>query len=144
MLKAEIKPDVEYALREKRVVGAPLERVRIIAHIKANKWKAEWVEPNPGLVHYVESGQLVSTWRDHKAFLKEEEQQTHLRNQSVHDGYAKDSPVDRAMYCVFESVADDAQYYNGVLSGAPEAIARIKSRASLDPEKQSSAAYVDR
>jgi hypothetical protein len=28
-------------------------------HIRGNKWKAEWVDPNPGLVHYVESGQLV-------------------------------------------------------------------------------------
>jgi hypothetical protein len=48
MLKQEIKPGVEYALREKRVPGEPLQRVRITEHIRGNKWKAEWVEPNPG------------------------------------------------------------------------------------------------
>ena len=35
-------------------------------------------EPNPGLVHYVESGQLVATWKEHKAFLKEEDAEIRL------------------------------------------------------------------
>src|SRR3954463_14845873 len=120
MLKGQIKPGDEYAVREKRVVGGPLEHVRIVAHIRGNKWKAEWIEPNPGLVHYVESGQLVSTWRDRKAFLGERKHKARLKSQSEQDGYRKESPVDRALYCVFENVADDVQYYNGVLSGAAE------------------------
>jgi hypothetical protein len=144
MLKADIKPGAEYALREKRVIGAALERVRILAHIRGKKWKAEWVEPNLGLVHFVESAQLVSTWRDHKAFLKQEAQEARLKEQNVRDGYGKDSPVDRAIYDVFESVADDLQYYNGVLSGSPEAMARVKTRGGLDVNKRSPAGYVDR
>jgi hypothetical protein len=59
MLKAEIQPGIDYALREKRLVGAPFQRVRIIEHIRKNKWKAKWIEPNPGLVDYIESGQLI-------------------------------------------------------------------------------------
>src|SRR3954469_25166687 len=102
MLKGQIKPGDEYAVREKRVVGGPLEHVRIVAHVRGNKWKAEWIEPNPGLVHYVESRLLVSTWRDHKAFLAEEAQQERLKKQSEQDGYSKGSPLDTAMYCVFE------------------------------------------
>jgi hypothetical protein len=144
MLKAEIKPGNEYAVREKRVVGAPLERVRIVAHVRGNKWKAEWIEPNPGLVHYVDSGQLVAAWRDRKMFLKEEEHAARLKDQNVRDGYGKDSPVDRAMYCVFENVGDDVQYYNGVLSGSAEALERVRNRARVDVNRQSPYAYVDR
>jgi hypothetical protein len=56
VLKSEIKPRTDYAFREKRVPGAPFQRVRVIEHIRGNKWKAEWIDPNPGLVHY------VTTW----------------------------------------------------------------------------------
>ncbi|MGA2946804.1 MAG: hypothetical protein WA350_08495 [Candidatus Sulfotelmatobacter sp.] len=56
MLKSEINPRMDYALREKSAPDAPLQRVRIIEHIRGNKWKAEWVDPNPGLIDYVESG----------------------------------------------------------------------------------------
>jgi hypothetical protein len=67
MLKSSIKPGIEYALREKRAPRGELQRVRIIEHTRGNKWKAEWIEPNPGLVHYVESGQLVALWKEHRA-----------------------------------------------------------------------------
>ena len=144
MLKAEIKSGTEYAVREKRVVGGPLERVRVVAHVKGNKWKAEWIEPNPGLLHYVESRQLVCAWGDRKAFLKEEEQEARLKGQNDQNGYSKDSPVDRAMHCVFESLGDEIQYNNGVLSGSVEAIARVKNRARVEASKQSPYAYVDR
>ncbi len=49
MWKVEIKPGAEYALRERRIRGTPFQRVRIIEHIRGNNWKAEWVDPNPGL-----------------------------------------------------------------------------------------------
>jgi hypothetical protein len=45
---------------------------------------------------------------------------------------------------VFETVADDLQYYNGVLSGSPEAMARVKTRAGVDINRQSPAGYLDR
>ena len=34
MLKSEIQPGTDYALRERREIGAPLQRVRIIEHIR--------------------------------------------------------------------------------------------------------------
>jgi hypothetical protein len=70
MQKAEIKPRAEYAFREKRVPGSPIEHVRVLEPIRGNKWKTEWIEPNPGLVHYIESGQLLCLWKERKAFLK--------------------------------------------------------------------------
>src|SRR5213593_4471587 len=56
MLKSQIKVRHEYAFREKRRPGEPIQRVRIVEHVRGNKWKAEWIEPNPGLADYVESG----------------------------------------------------------------------------------------
>ena len=68
MSKSEIKPGLEYAMREKRLPGTPFQRIKIVEHIRGNRWKAEWIEPNPGLIHYVESGQLIVPWKGHKAF----------------------------------------------------------------------------
>jgi hypothetical protein len=41
-------------------------------------------------------------------------------------------------------VSDDLRYYNGVLSGSPEGMSRVKTRARVDVSKQSPAGYVDR
>ena len=48
MLKSEIKPRMEYAFREKHTPGTPFQHVRVIEHIRADKWKVEWIAPNPG------------------------------------------------------------------------------------------------
>ena len=48
MQKADIKVGGEYALRESRTPGTPLQHVRIVEHIRRNNWRAEWIEPNPG------------------------------------------------------------------------------------------------
>jgi hypothetical protein len=142
MWKAQIKPGTEYALREKR--DAPIQRVRIIEYVRGNRWKAEWIDPDPGLVHYVESGHLFAPWKEHKAVLKEEAARESLRQHSEQTGYRKDSPVDRALYEVFENVGDEVSYYNGVLSGEREAFERVKTRAGMDVNKQSPYAYVER
>lgn len=140
--KSWIQPGVEYAYREKRVPRAKLERVRVLERVRKTKWKAEWIEPNAGLVHYVESRQLVSTWKDHKSFLKQEEQELSIREDSARAGYRKDSPVDRALYEVFDSIGDDLSYYNGILSCEPEALARFKARIAADAHHQSPHGYV--
>ncbi len=64
MNKGAIKLGTEYAFREKRISAAPLQRIRILQHIRQNKWKAEWIEPNPGLTDYVESSQIVVPWKE--------------------------------------------------------------------------------
>lgn len=90
MLKAEIKVGLHCALREKRAPGAPLQRVRIIKHIRGNRWQVEWIEPNPGLVDYIESGQLIVPWKEHKAFLKEEDNAERLCEHNERCGYRAD------------------------------------------------------
>src|SRR5467141_1082953 len=110
MMKSEIKLQSEYAMREKRVPCTPFQRVRIIEHIRGNKWKAEWVDPNPGLVDYVESGQLVCLWKEHQAFLKEESDVQRLREHNERNGYSPESPLTKAVEQVFETVGDDIQF----------------------------------
>jgi hypothetical protein len=144
MLKSWITPGGEYALREKRAPRGEIQRVRVIEHVRGNKWKAEWIQPNAGLLQYVESGQLIATWHDLRAFLKEEDSQIKLKEQSEGDGYRMESLVDRAMYVVYESAGDELSYYNGTLSETQEAIARVKVRAQVDEGRHSPLPYVNR
>jgi hypothetical protein len=95
--------------------------------------EAEWIETSPGLVDYIDSGQLVVPWKEHKAFLKEEACAESLREHNQKIGYDENDPIARALYQVFESVGDDVSFYHGILSGRPEAIDRVKTRATMDP-----------
>jgi hypothetical protein len=130
--KAEIKPRTEYAFREKRVAGGPIERVRVLEHVRGNKWRTEWIEPNPGLVHYVESGQLLCPWKECKAFLKEEESRERLVKHNDEQGYSENSPIAHALYQVFESVGEsEVSFYKGILRASPEALDRVRTRAGM-------------
>lgn len=144
MLKSEIKPGVDYAFRETRAAGAPFQRIRIIQHIRGNKWRAEWIEPNPGLVDYVESGQLIVSWKEHKPFLKDEQNAERLHEHNERQGFQSSSPVAEAVEQVFESVGEHVPFRHGVLSGPPDAIGRVRVRAGVDPKADSSVGYIDR
>ena len=97
MQKADIKVGGEYALRESRTPGTPLQHVRIVEHIRRNKWRAEWIEPNPGLKDYVESRHLVAPWKQRKAFLRDEESEQRLREHHARVGTTDDSPFAMAV-----------------------------------------------
>jgi len=136
---------MECALREKRAPGTPFQRVRIIEHVRGNKWKVEWIEPNPGLVHYVESGQLIVPWKERKAFLKEEENIERLREYNEQNGYSgEESSIVRALYEVYESIRDGVDFYRGSLTGKPDAIARLRARTGTNVDKESYITFVDR
>ncbi len=142
MHKPDIAPDGQYALREKR--SAPIQQVRIIEHVRGNRWRAEWIDPNPGLVHYVESGHLLCLWKQLKAFLREESDADRLKQHNVECGWERESPVDSALYVVYENAGDTLSYYRGVLSSKPEPLERLKTRAGIPIEKSSPYAYTDR
>jgi len=144
MLKTEIKPGAHYAFREKRKPGTPFERVKVLEHTRGNKWKAEWIEPNPGLVHYVESGQLIAPWKEHRAVLKEEADRQRIDEYNDKQGYIFKSPITNALSEVFESVGEEVTFWSGCLSDKPEAIDRLKMRIGLKPGQHSIYAYVDR
>lgn len=144
MLKSEITPRTDYALREKRVSSAPLQRVRIIEHIRGNKWKAQWIDPNPGLIDYVESGHLICRWKEHKAFLKEEAGALRLRERNAELGYDPESPLTKAVEQVFETVGDEVHFYKGILSGSAEGLERVKLRAGLPSMANFPGSYTSR
>jgi len=144
MQKADIKVGGEYALRESRMPGTPLQHVRIVEHIRRNKWRAEWIEPNPGLKDYVESQHLVVPWKQRKAFLRDEESEQRLREHNARLGGTDDSPVTVAVGEVLASTGEQLMVLEGALISHPDALARVKERARLDPTKRSPVAYVDR
>lgn len=143
MLRSQIKSGVQYALRERGT--QELQRVKILTHIRGNKWKAEWIEPNPGLVHFVESGHLLVAWQDRKAFLQEEAAAATLREHNERQGFDRDSPLDNAVCEIFESTGEkEISFWRGELTGPPEAIERIRVRAAVEVGKNSPYAYIDR
>ncbi len=145
MLKAEIQPGEAYAIREIRSPGTPLQHIRILQHVRGSKWKAEWIDPNPGLVDYVESKDLIVPWKERKAFLRDEETEKRLEADNASQGYKADSPLDQAIGCVFESVGEKGlSYFRGVLSAPQDAVDRVKKRAGLEHAKPNPATYVDR
>lgn len=145
MLKSEIKVGQEYVLREGKGTGAPLQLVKIIQHVRGKKWKAEWFDPNPGLVDYIESQNLVVRWNEQKAFFRDEERARELCEDNERHGYKENSPLANVLYQVFESLGErDLSFYRGILSGRPEALDRIRERAAFDRNRTSAYAYVDR
>jgi hypothetical protein len=145
MQKSEIKVGKEYVLREERGPDAPLQRIKIIQHVRGKKWKAEWIDPNPGMVDYIESQKLVVSWKERKAFFRDEERSQQLRADNEGRGYREDSPLANVLYQVFESLGEkDVHFYRGCLSGRSEALDRVKVRANFSPKHNSELAYVDR
>ena len=69
MLRSEIQAGQEYVVREGKDPDAPLQRVKILQHVRGKKWKAQWIDPNPGLIDYVESQNLVVRFNELKAML---------------------------------------------------------------------------
>lgn len=137
MQKSEIKIGEKYALRETLKSKKPFQHVKILQHIRRNKWKAQWIEPNPGLVDYIESRHLVVRWKDRKAFLRDEEQARQIEEDNERQGFTKVSPLDNVLTEVFESVGERGlSFYRNVLSGPPEALERVKERARFDPVKK--------
>ena len=139
MLRSEIQPGVEYALREKRAVGAPFQRVRILEHIRKNKWKVKWIEPNPGLIDYVESGQLIVPWKDRKAFLKEEESAERIQNHNDRLGYKEQSPIAHALYEIYGLILKCKDAAGNPRLFSPDELGHLLEKAQI---QHASFAYV--
>lgn len=144
MQKTAIVIGDEYGLREALKSDAPLQRVRVLEHMRGKKWKVEWIEPNPGLVDFVEVQHLIVRWSEAAAFMRDEKADRELRADNDRNGYEEETPVANALYSVFDSVGDKLSFYRGVLSGSLDALARVRRRAKLESPKDSDFQYVDR
>lgn len=68
------------------------------------------VRSEPRAVHYVESGQLIVPWKQHKAFLSEEANAKRLREHNERHGFNnQNAPIVRALEQVFENTGDDKE-----------------------------------
>lgn len=144
MQKADIAIGEEYGFRETRKGDAPLQRVRILQHARGKKWKAEWIEPNPGLVDYVEAQHLVVRWTDSAAFIADEKAAKRLLDDNERNGYEDDSPLADALYTVFDGAGDQVRFYRGNLNGPPDALERVRRRARVEASPRTELEYVDR
>jgi hypothetical protein len=144
MLSADLRPGTEYAFREKRITGAPLHRILLIEHIRRDKWKAKWIDPNPGLIDYVTTAQILVPWREHKAFLKEEVDRERLAEHNDQNGFEGNSPLDKAVQSVYDNTGEGASYNCGVLRGTLEQLERIKARAGYTQALNLAPAYTGR
>lgn len=134
----------EYAFREVRGCKSPLQHIKVIEHLRHNKWKAKWIEPNPGLIDYVESAQIIVPWRERKAFLWDEENAAGLIERNKADGFQPKSPTTEAVQQVFESVGDEVDFYRHELPCSQESLARLRARADDQSGTDSLAGYPDR
>jgi hypothetical protein len=129
MQRGEITPGVEYALREGKQ-ASDLQHVRVIEHVRAGRWRVEWLDPNPGLVDFVKSGALVCRWAERRAFERDEQNAAQIRDAVDLSWPGPDHPLNDAAQQVIEATGEDATLWKGILSGPPDAASRIAARAS--------------
>ena len=69
-----------YGFREKRSTSSPLLKVRLLDKVgRKGKLKVRFDDgPHPGLEEYVSTRQIVTTWADRKALLRDEEREQRL------------------------------------------------------------------
>lgn len=145
MQKTDIEVGKEYALREPRGPNRDLQRVKVIENVRGSKWRAEWVEPNPGLKDYVESSWILAPWKEHKALLRDEESKRQLEQDNARQGYAKESPFDNLLHSVFDDTGEPfLRYWRGTLSGKKDSLERVLARAGIAANENFPYSYTDR
>lgn len=70
MDKNDIELGKHYAIREHP--DDDLQHVKILESVRSGKWRAEWINPNPGLVDYVASRHIIVPWGQRRALLRDE------------------------------------------------------------------------
>lgn len=139
----EIHPGNEYGYRDNPKQEGELQRVKVLEHVRS-KWKVEWVDPNPGLVDYVRSAQLVVAWRDRKAFLQEEQNWIRLNEACNQTWPGQQHPISEAVDLILDSTGELLFVDNiGALSASTDGVQRVARRANYELQLNPPA-FVDR
>jgi len=143
--KSQIHPGEEYGVREPPKRGVELQHVRVIEPVRAGKWRVEWIDPNPGLLDFVKSVNIVVSWRERRAFLRDEQHEGLLEGAIERSGFPGDEhPIVRAVETVIESTGEpELSVWRGVFEYDPDALERVASRAGIKPPEHLSG-YADR
>ena len=92
MDKQRIKPGAEYAIREPVAVGVEFQHVKMLENVRGSRWRAEWIDPNPGLIEYISSKNVIVEWAQRKAFLRDEQHAASLTDHLARIGYRGGRP----------------------------------------------------
>ena len=130
-MRADLMDGQEYAFREKRTVGSPLHRIKLLKHIRGRKWQAKWLTPNAGLIDYVSAEQILVPWNEQAAYLKEERDRELMWEHDQKQGFEASSPVTLAVYTVIENSGERIGIGDSDIAAMPEQLERLKVRAQL-------------
>jgi hypothetical protein len=132
MDKSNIVPGQQYAVRER--AQDDLQHVKVIEAVRSGKWRVEWIDPNPGLIDYVRSRDIVVEWSQRRALLRDEESARRLAETVDRSGYpGLDHPLDTAVNIVMDSTGEPSLHtHKGVLHFERSAIDRVATRAAVE------------
>jgi len=101
--------------------------------------------PQPRLVNYVASRQLVAPWKARRAFLGEDDNARRLQEYNQSHGYTgPDYPVALAVELVFSSTGEPMVFHKGQLDCEVDVLARFTARVGLETKEIAAPGYVDR
>jgi hypothetical protein len=131
--KSSIRPGEEYGVREPPRAGVELQHVKVIEHVRADKWRAEWIDPNPGLVDYIKSQNIVVAWTDRRALLSDERHAVALDTAVTESGFpGEQHPTTSAVQWVLDTTGESQLWvHHGVLRFEPGALERVAHRAGV-------------
>lgn len=144
MQQSEIQIGLRYAIREPTTTGTPMEQVRVLEKVRSGRWKVEWIDPNPGLVDYVKSSNIICRWSDRKAVLRDEKRQAVLNAIADRDSPDYDSPITRAVETVLDATGErEIHVHKGIFTYQSAVLERVADRAGV-PTPTSNSGYKDR
>ena len=109
-----------------------MQKVRVLEHVRSGRWKVEWVDPNPGLVDYVKSANIICRWADHRAVIRDEQRYQRLREVSDRLWPGDEHPLTEAVGAVLGSTGEDLYPVYGVLTAPPDVIERVCARSGVE------------
>jgi hypothetical protein len=131
MDKKSIMPGKHYGIREH--AGAELQHVKILEPVRSGKWRVQWVKPNPGLVDYIRSRDVVVEWTDRHAFLRDERNAQALADAVERSDFPGDQhPLGTAVGLVLDATGERTVYcHKGILHFDRAGIERVAARARI-------------
>ena len=118
MLAEDIVIGDEYLLREPPRPGAEIQHVKVLEKVRTGRWRVEWLDPNPGLVDYVKSANLIVPWNQRARYLRDERHREQLAALPQRHDDGRDGPVADAVEQVLEATGEQLSAFKGVLDYA--------------------------